>query len=352
MAEVQGYPFRNVQQVANMNILIVGVEQITKDERYMDDKGWSFKKAFERLGVKTETFFYKKKGKLAFIEKNKHVKDFWRSYMNKNLLKYVMDVKPDVLFISKGETIRADTLWEIRKKTGTTIVNVFPDNPLYMGKFEAIEPCHYFFVKDSYILDALLKAGLKNVFYFPQCTDPDVHKPMILSEQEKNSYYSDLSLIGSMYPYRLKFMEQLIEFNPSIWGRGWAKVSSSEILRLYRGKDIRGTQKTKVICASAISLNPHHPLNDINGVNRRTYDIAACKGFQLTDYKADMEKVFKVNEEIICFKTIEELKRLIQYYLKHTNERAQIANAAYQRVIKEHTYDIRAKQILQMITSK
>jgi spore maturation protein CgeB len=65
-----------------------------------------------------------------------------------------------------------------------------------------------------------------------------------------------------------------------------------------------------------------------------------------------MEKVFKVNEEIICFKTIEELKRLIQYYLKHTDERAQIAEAAFHRVKKEHTYDIRAKQILQMITSK
>jgi spore maturation protein CgeB len=335
-----------------MNILIVGVEQVIKDERYMDDKGWSFKKAFERLGVKTELFFYKKKGKLAFLEKNKHVKDFWRSYMNKNLLRHVMDAKPDVLFISKGETIIADTLWNIRKKTGTTIVNVFPDNPLYMGKFEAIEPCHYFFVKDSYILDVLQRAGLKNIFYLPQCTDQDVHKPIILSEQERNTYYSDLSLIGSMYPYRLKLIEQLIEFNPSIWGRGWSKASSNEILRLYRGKDIRGTQKAKVINGSAISLNPHHPLNDINGVNRRTYDIAACKGFQLADYKADMERVFKINEEIICFKTIDELKKLIEYYLKHPDERAQIAEAAFHRTKKEHTYDIRAKQILQMVTSK
>lgn len=332
-----------------MKILIVGVEQIKKDERYMDDKGWSFKKAFEKLGVKTESFFYKKKGKFSFLEKNKHVKDLWRSYMNKRLIAQVRNSRPDILLILKGETIESDTLKKIREKTGTLIVNVFPDNPLYMGKFEAIEPCHYFFVKDSYILSILRGAGFKKVHYLPQCSDPDVHKPLVLKEHEKKTYYCDLSLIGSMYPYRLKLIEQLIGFKPSIWGRGWSKISNTEILKLYRGKDIRGTQKVKAISGSAISLNPHHPLNDIHGINRRTFDIAACKGFQLADLKTDMERVFKLNNEIICFKTIDELKRLIEYYLRHPDERAQIAEAAYHRVLMEHTYDHRAKEILEMI---
>jgi hypothetical protein len=48
----------------------------------MDGKGWSFNKAFEKLGVKTESFFYKK-GNFAFLEKNKHVKDLCRSYIKK-----------------------------------------------------------------------------------------------------------------------------------------------------------------------------------------------------------------------------------------------------------------------------
>ncbi|MEW6066681.1 MAG: glycosyltransferase [Nitrospirota bacterium] len=334
-----------------MNILIVGVEQVAKDERYTDDKGWSFSKAFKKLGINTEPFFYKKKGAFSFIEKNKFIKDKWRSYMNKNLITRVKNIKPDVLMILKGETIQADTLWEIRKKTETLIINVFPDNPLYMGKFEAIEPCHYFFVKDSYILNTLKKAGLKNVFFLPQCTDPDVHKPMILDDKDRAQYTCPLSLIGSMYPYRLKLMEQLVEFKPSIWGRGWSKVSNEEILKLYKGRDIRGTQKAKAICGSVISLNPHHPLNDIYGVNRRTYDIAACKGFQLADYRNDMEKAFKINQEIICFETLDELKKHIGYYLKHPDERNDIAEAAYKRVVNKHTYEHRARQILEMITN-
>ncbi|NWF99252.1 MAG: glycosyltransferase, partial [Nitrospirae bacterium] len=329
-----------------MKVLIVGVEQIKKDERYMDDKGWSFRKAFEKLGLKTESFFYKKKGNFVFLEKNKRIKDLWRFHMNKRLIKQVKNSKPDILLILKGETIQPETLWNIRTKTHTLIVNVFPDNPLYMGKFEAIEPCHYFFVKDTYIFSVLKGAGLKNIYYLPQCSDPDVHKPLILNENDKMTYSSNLSLIGSMYPYRLKLIEQVIDFKPAIWGKGWSKIPNKEIIKLYRGKDIRGSQKVKAINGSAISLNPHHPLNDIYGINRRTFDIAACRGFQLANYKADMEKVFKLNEEIICFNTIEELKRLIEYYLRHPDERNQIAEASYKRLLMEHTYYHRAKEIL------
>lgn len=335
-----------------MKILIATNEHVMKDERYMDDKGWSFHKSFERLGIKTETFFYKKKGGFSFIEKNKNIKGIWRSIMNRNLVSQVKKTSPDILFIGKGETITPETLWELRRKTDTVIVNVFPDNPLYMGRFEAIEPCHYFFVKDTYVRDTLRTAGLKNVHYLPQCTDPDVHRPIDLADDEKTEYSSDVSLIGSMYPYRLKFMEELLEFTPVIWGRGWSRSGRQEIERCYRGRDIRGNQKAKAISGTKISLNPHHPLNDIYGVNRRTYDIAACRGFQLVDFKHDLEDLFTVGEEIICFRTLDELRNLIKYYLKHQEERAHIAEAAYKRVLKEHTYDVRAKAILDIIKER
>jgi len=332
-----------------MKILIVTAEQLKQGERYSDDKGWSFQKSFGRLGIIVENYFYKKKGKLSFLEKNKNVKDIWHSIMNRNLVSHVKKTVPDLLFISKGETITPETLWEIRKRTATIIVNVFPVNPLYMGKFEAIEPCHHFFVKDTYVRDTLWKAGLKNVRYLPQCTDPDVHRSVELSEDDKAEYGADVSLIGSLYPYRLKFIEELLEFGPVIWGKGWSRSGRQEIKQLYRGRDIRGSQKAKAISGTKISLNPHHPLNDIYGVNRRTYDIAACGGFQIADYKKDLEAIFKIGEEIICFRTLDELKRLIPYYLKHSEERAAIADAAYQRVIKEHTYEVRARTILGLI---
>jgi len=152
-----------------------------------------------------------------------------------------------------------------------------------------------------------------------------------------------------MYPYRLKFVEELMDFRPAIWGPGWKKTGNADIRALSRGRGVWGIDKTKVICASDISLNPHHPLNDIKGTPSRTFDIAACGGFQLAEHKEDIESLFKTGEEIICYKTMDELRKLIKYYLLHPDERKEIGLAGQKRVLKEHSYEHRARQILNTI---
>lgn len=332
-----------------MKMLIVAPEQVQKDERYADDKGWAFQNAFQRLGLQVETFFYRKMGKFAFIERKKYFKYPWLFYMNNRLLERVQRTKPDILFLSRGETITPETLWKIRKKTQTLIVNVFTDNPLYIGKFETIEPCHYFFVKDTYVRDTLRKAGLNNVRYLPQCTNADVYRPYLLDEKEKELFGAEVSLVGSRYAYRRKMVKELEGYNLSLWGRGWSGISDQQFRHVVRGGDIRGPRKARVFSGSVISLNLHHPLNDIRGTNSRTFDIAACRGFQLSDDKEDLRDLLKVNEEIVCFKTVDELKKLIDYYLSHPDERLQLAEAAHQRVLKDHTYDNRVREIVEII---
>lgn len=332
-----------------MNVLVVTGEYVKKGEAYMDNKGWAFHNAFQRLGHRTETFFYRKMGSLAFLEQKKYLKFAWLSYMNSRLLERVKRIRPDILFLSRGETVTSETLWKIRKDTQTVIVNVFTDNPLYIGKLETIEPCHYFFVKDTYVLDTLRKAGFRNVRYLPQCTNTDVYKPCQLNNEEQELFGAEVSLVGSRYAYRLRMLKEIEEYNISLWGRGWSKISDERLRGFVRGGDIRGSRKAKVFSGSAISLNPHHPLNDIRGTNSRTFDIAACKGFQLLDDKEDLRDLLKAGEEVICFRTAEELKKLIGYYLSHPDERRQLAEAAYQRVLKNHTYYNRASEILDIV---
>jgi spore maturation protein CgeB len=332
-----------------MNVLVVTGEYVKKGEAYMDNKGWAFQNAFQQQGHRTDTFFYRKMGGLVFLEKKKYLRFAWLSYMNSRLLERVKLTRPDILFLSRGETVAAETLWKIRKDTQTLIVNVFTDNPLYIGKLETIEPCHYFFVKDTYVRDTLRKAGFRNVWYLPQCTNVEVYKPYQLNNEELGIFGADVSLVGSRYAYRVRLLRELEEFNIALWGRGWSKVSDKRLLQSVRGGDIRGPRKAKVFSGSAISLNPHHPLNDIRGTNSRTFDIAACNGFQLSDDKEDLRDLLKVNEEIICYKTVDELNKLIGYYLSHPDERKQLAEAAYQRVLKNHTYYNRACEILDII---
>jgi spore maturation protein CgeB len=193
------------------------------------------------------------------------------------------------------------------------------------------------------------KAGYKNIHFLPQCTDPDVHRPIKIKDEKNNGFQAEITLIGSMYPYRLELISQLKDFRPKIWGKGWQKAHDPAVRDLYMGLDIRGDNKAMVISNSKISLNPHHPLNDIFGVNRRTYDIAGCGGFQIADLKADMHHSYKIDDEIICYGALEELREKLNYYLKRPEETRIIAEKAYNKTIKCHTYLHRATEILDYV---
>lgn len=335
-----------------MKILIVGPEFREKGGRFQSDIAWSFHRALEKRGLAVGFFAYKKRSLLSFIEKNNGLREWWHRRMNRKLIDRVKAERPDLMIVFKGGSVEAEALWEIRRSTRTVIMNVFPDNPLYMMPFKNIEPYHFFFIKDSYALKALSKIGFQNVHYLPHAADPEVCRPVALTPEEQKQWGGDLSLIGSLYPYRGFLMREMEAFDLKIWGKGWSSLPSDDpIRRRFQGRSVWGEEKTKVICGSKISLNPHHPLNDITGINDRTFDIAACGGFQLLDRKADLEKHFKIGEEVVTYGDKKELIDLIQYYLRHDEERRKIAENAYRRILKEHTVEHRVDEILSIYST-
>jgi len=75
------------------------------------------------------------------------------------------------------------------------------------------------------------------------------------------------------------------------------------------------------------------------------------KAWSYDDYRTKIDELFEVGKEIITYKNLADLKTKIDYYLnpKNEKERINIANAGYQRAIKEHTYEIRLNQLLKII---
>lgn len=57
----------------------------------------------------------------------------------------------------------------------------------------------------------------------------------------------------------------------------------------------------------------------------------------MTDWKSELRKITSVYEEI-SYRTIDELKTKIEYYLSHEEERLELADCLHQDVIKNCTY--------------
>jgi spore maturation protein CgeB len=107
-----------------------------------------------------------------------------------------------------------------------------------------------------------------------------------------------------------------------------------------------GRDKLLVYAASTLSLNHHHPMNDIVGVNTRTFELAAAGAPQVVDLKEDLTALFKPGEEVIAYQDVGELRRHLDHYLAHPDEARAIGDNARRRALAEHTLAHRIDEML------
>ena len=88
---------------------------------------------------------------------------------------------------------------------------------------------------------------------------------------------------------------------------------------------------------------------EIQGVNCHLFEAADCGAFQIADWKPGLAELFEPEREIVTFRTRDELKEKVDYYLAHAEERREIADRAYRRAHREHTYEIRLRKMFDVL---
>ena len=86
-----------------------------------------------------------------------------------------------------------------------------------------------------------------------------------------------------------------------------------------------------------------------SGISLRCMDICAAGGFLLSNYQEDMYDVFVPGEDMVMYESVDDLVNKCRYYLEHESERRQIASNGTGKVSEKHTYDIRFKEIFDIV---
>jgi spore maturation protein CgeB len=73
-------------------------------------------------------------------------------------------------------------------------------------------------------------------------------------------------------------------------------------------------------------------------IKGRNFEVPGCGGFMLTGLAEDLEAYYLPGRELVTFARLSEMIERIRYFLEHESERAAIAEAGYQRTLREHTY--------------
>lgn len=111
------------------------------------------------------------------------------------------------------------------------------------------------------------------------------------------------------------------------------------------------TEMPLVFQNSKINLNM--TLRSIHtGIPLRAMDIMGCGGFLLTNYQQDFLEYFEPGVDYVFYSSRDELLELTDYYLRHEEERMEIAWNGYQKVKAEHNYGKRVKILLKVVEGK
>lgn len=254
----------------------------------------------------------------------------------KDYSKVIEGFKPDLIFccMTGNKYITPHEPWEeIEAETlsgRTKTFNWYCDDTWRFENFSS-KTCFKFFAcstpEPSY-LDKYKDIGYENIVLGGWHSNANFH-PYVEFDQKAIA----VSFVG-----RIDFLrEPYLNFLES---KG---ISVTNITDISRDELMRAFSRSKI--GLNFSVNPNDPQRKTQ-MKARMFEVPAANSLLLTEYHQGIEQFFKVNKEVITWKTSDELWKKTKFLLDNPKIAEGIAKNGYKRFMKEHESKKRIEQTL------
>ncbi|HOZ47194.1 MAG TPA: glycosyltransferase [Candidatus Hydrogenedentes bacterium] len=270
----------------------------------------------------------------------------------------VAEFDPDICLVMAQAPVRQDFPTRVACH-GAITAFWYVENWRHLPYWREVAPHYdYFFhIQPGEFDDMLREAGCPAHAFVQTACDPEVHRPVELDPQERHEFQCDLSFAGAGYHNRVQVFKGLTDYDFKIWGVNWPGPElRHHLCRPEQRFD--AALFAKIVAGSKINLNLHSSATaegvdaKCDAINPRVFEIAACGGFQVCDPAIGLDRHFDFETELPIYRDINELRACIEHFLAHPDERAAFAQRARERVLREHTYEHRAQQMLDLILKR
>lgn len=230
---------------------------------------------------------------------------------------------PDLYFwIDSGPKSPPDDLESLRTPKIAYLIDshVAPDLRLAMAK-----PFDCVFLAQRAQVELFREAGIKNVFWMPLACSPQLHAAGPFDRSLDVAYVGSFSTEEDQRRPRL--LNEIRRRYPNHFiGKAWPE----QMARIYAS--------SKIVVNACVNCD----------VNMRVFEAMASGALLITDNADGLEDLFRNGEHLIIYRSDTALPNLIDYYLKHPEERERIARQGQELVLREHTYAHRTEEILRL----
>lgn len=296
-----------------------------------------------------------------------------RDQWNTELLELVKKEKPDLFFAFMfTDELLLDVLNEIKKYTIS--LAWFADDHWRFDNYSKYYAPHFSWVATTYFqaVERYQKIGVKKVIHSQWAANTKLYKPNY--EGSASITAPDVSFIGAWSRPRQKIISALQKagIDVKVYGSGWpnGRISEEEMIKFFSlsrinlalnpapgyfninslGRLLFRRSMNKIVPDFNFYGNFRTWLNrGIRQIKARHFEIPACRGFLLTEMADNLSDYYKIGKEIVIYKNTNDLIGKIKYFLKNDAERQMVVENGYQRVLRDHTYAQRFKDIFTKI---
>ena len=171
--------------------------------------------------------------------------------------------------------------------------------------------------------------------FHPEAADPDLHR------HHSTPFEFDVSFIGANYGWRGKFVRALIAkgINIACFGPGWPSgpLPNEELSKVY--------SKSRINLGFG-GIGYSRNLVNLKG---RDFEVTMSGGLYLTQYNPELNLVYELGKEIVTYRDEEDCARIIRELIANPELAAKIREAGQKRAHKDHTYEMRWKNVLRVL---
>lgn len=276
---------------------------------------------------------------------------------NADLLRIAETFRPEFLLVFKGRFVWATTLRRLREM-GVKSYCFYPDVsfrahgryiPKALPEYDWIFTTKTFGIDDMRSQLGVTRSSVLNFGY-----DPDLHRPISLSDQDIQRFGCEVSYIGTWSPKKERLLGELARRRPDlrlrVWGNQWERCRAPALSAAVMGRAVDGEDFVRAVCATDINLSilSERRVGSSRGdqVATRTFSVPACGAFVLHERTDEVTKLFQEDEEIACFDEIDELVAKLDVFLADSQRRQLIAARGREIVQAHHSWDQRIRSIL------
>lgn len=300
-------------------------------------------RALGELGADVRYFDYDRKPwPLRWMPKPMRPKDAavqHRNYVNESLVMLARRWQPDLFLCIKGVQLEPETI-RVIGRLGAVTAGYWIDDPLDHER-SLINAGAYdvYFTNDRGSITRYREAGIARVHHLPSAVDLTQFHPLNRPTRH------DLSFIGTLSLHREAILAPLCDRDIQVFGPGWRK--NSTLPSGCTQAAVFGGGTNRVFNETRVNLNIHNWFGTGSAMNLRLFEVPAAGGFLLTDWVEEIDDYFEEGKDLVCWRDPEELPALIDHYLANPAERARIAANGHARVVAEHSYLQRARNLLE-----